>query len=159
MSLCVVNLPFMSGPERLLRPTVLLPVLAIAAGLAVTLLTMTAGSLAERPAEDFFRDPTATAHLRWYVGSVSRLNGAVWLSAATLAAFVALAGSRLRGAMLVLSGFCAVLGADDMLLLHEEVGPKVGLPEHGFYLLYAVTAILLAVWLAPWRVGAPGGRF
>ncbi len=143
----------------LLRPAVLLPVLAVLAGAAVVALTLLGGVVADRPAEDFFRDPTATAHLPWYVGSVSRLNGAVWLSAATLALFVGLTRVWLRAEMDLLAGFCPFLGADDMLLLHEEVGPKLGIPEKAFYVVYAVLAVVLALRLVPWRVGAVGWTF
>lgn len=97
----------------------------------------------DEPVATFTRDTIVTGDLPWYAGSASVLTGVVWGSAGALALLVALLAPAARTDMLIFAAFMWVLGADDMLVLHETVGPSHGVPEFSFMVVYAVLAILL----------------
>ena len=118
---------------------------AVGVGLLVIAAIVVASAVVDVPAETFTRDPAALAPgLPWYGGSVSLLSAVVWGVVCALAAFVAWAGSpRLRMPLGLLAALAAILLADDALMLHESVGPRIGIPDEAWYAVYAVLAGLL----------------
>jgi len=119
---------------------------AVGAGLLVIAAVAAASVVLDVPPQTFTRDPAALAPgLPFYGGSVSLLSAVVWGAVASLAAFVAWAGgARLRRPLLLLAALAALLLADDALMLHETLGPRVGIPDEAWYLLYATVAAVLA---------------
>lgn len=119
---------------------------AVGAGLLVIAAVAAASVVLDVPPETFTRDPAALAPgLPFYGGSVSLLSAVVWGAVAALSGFVAWAGShRLRRPLALLGALAALLLADDALMLHESVGPRLGIPDELWYLLYAAVAGLLA---------------
>ncbi len=98
---------------------------------------------------DFSRDPNADSGEPVYVGALSQASVAGWAIAAAFGIFTWwVARHRDRNVarlMLAVGLFAAVLGADDLLLLHENVVPEfLGLDEHVVSALYAVVAIGIA---------------
>jgi hypothetical protein len=121
---------------------------ATAAGLVVVAVVLVASEVLDVPADTFTRDPAALAPvLPFYGGSVSLLNSVVWGSTATAAFLAAWVGpARYRLGMGVLGVLALLLLADDALMVHELLAPRVGIPEE---LVYGVHAALAAavVWL------------
>jgi hypothetical protein len=66
-----------------------------------------------------------------------------WASAGSMAVLAAVIWPPRRRWLLGFALLNILLALDDALLLHEEVGPALGLPEKGFYLLYAAIGVLL----------------
>lgn len=93
----------------------------------------------------FTRDATTLApHLPFYAGSISVLNGVAWGAVASLSLFVGHYGpAALRRPLRLLAALAVMLLLDDTLMLHEEVGPSLGIPEPAFYTVYALTAATL----------------
>ena len=110
----------------------------------------------DTPAGIFTRDQSATTGTAWYTGSVSSLNLVLWGVAAALATFVASLHRANRGGLLIFAGFSAVLLADDALLLHEFVGPRLQVPEPLFFVVYAAAAGMTVWLLSPARAGTAG---
>lgn len=128
------------NPKRTIRASV-------AAGLLVVLAVIVGARLTGASTGMFTRDPAVLAgNLPFYAGSVSILTCVAWGVAAALALFVASVDhSAPRGPLRLFGLFALLLLADDALLLHEAVGPGLGVPELAFGASYAVVATAL-VW-------------
>ncbi len=85
----------------------------------------------------------AGAVLPLLAGGLALLNVMVWASAASMAVLAAVIWPPRRRWLLGFAFLNILLALDDALLLHDEVGPELGLPEEGFDLLYAAIAVLL----------------
>ena len=85
----------------------------------------------------------AGAVLPLLAGGLARLNIMVWASAASMAVLAAVLWPPRRRWLLGFACLNILLALDDALLLHDEVGPELGLPEEGFDLLYAAMGVLL----------------
>ena len=85
----------------------------------------------------------AGAVLPLLAGGLALLNVMVWASAASMAVLAAVIWPPRRRWLLGFAFLNILLGLDDALLLHDEVGPELGLPEEGFELLYAAIAVVL----------------
>jgi hypothetical protein len=125
-----------------LVPTALLVGLLLVGG------TVLLGALSHQPFGHYSRDikslsTDAGAALPPLVGGLGLVNMMVWASAGSMAALAAALSRPRRRWLLGFSGLTLLLALDDALLLHEEVGPQLGLPEKGFYLLYAALGVLL----------------
>ena len=117
---------------------------AVVAGLVVLGLADVVAHLSGLPVGAITRDAQSTQHTSAAVGAVSLFNDMAWAVAGALSLFVAWASPVARAYMLVFGMLMFILAADDSLMLHENVGPKVvGVPELAFFALYA----LLAVWV------------
>jgi hypothetical protein len=117
---------------------------AVVAGLVVLGLADVVAHLSGLPVGAITRDAQSTQHTSAAVGAVSLFNDMAWAVAGALSLFVAWASPVARPYMLVFGMLMFILAADDSLMLHEIVGPKiVGIPELAFFALYA----LLAVWV------------
>ena len=127
------------------------------AGLAVLVAVLVAAEVTGDKTSTFTRDPAVLApDMPLYAGSVSILNAVAWGSVASLSLFVAATGATAVRRPLRLFGVLALmLLADDALTIHEAIGPRVGLPDEIFYLVYAGVA-LAVVWTmrAHLRTGA-----
>lgn len=90
------------------------------------------------------RDANGIAEQPAYYGAISSVFCVFWMSAASICLFSAMLCRHRDGASrtvrsLVLIGLLTMaLGMDDLLMLHEEMGPSAGIPETAFYLVYAV---------------------
>lgn len=76
-------------------------------------------------------------------GGLALLNMMVWASAGSMAVLASVIWPPRRRWLLGFALLNILLALDDALLLHEEVGPELGLPEKGFYLLYAAIGLVL----------------
>ena len=85
----------------------------------------------------------AGAVLPLLAGGLALLNVMVWASAASMAVMAAALWPPRRRWLLGFAFLNILLALDDALLLHDEVGPRLGLPEVGFDLLYAALGVLL----------------
>ena len=85
----------------------------------------------------------AGAVLPLLAGGLALLNVMVWASAASMAVLAAVLWPPRRRWLLGFAFLSILLALDDALLLHDEVGPALGLPEEGFDLLYAAVGVLL----------------
>ena len=94
----------------------------------------------------FTKDVASLADLNWYAGSISNVGGILWFVGATacgLAWFVAARGA-LMSPLLHLALFLAVVGADDVFLLHEGLYSKA-VEEELPFALYAVALVAFAI--------------
>src|SRR6478609_10016131 len=69
----------------------------------------------------------------------------VWASVASMAVLAAVLWHPRRRWLLGFAFLNILFALDDALLLHDGVGPALGLPEQGFYLLYGGIGFLLLV--------------
>jgi hypothetical protein len=113
---------------------------AILTGLCALLLAASAAYVLGEPLESLTRDAAATLDVLPTTGALSVLNGMVWSAAGVLSIFVAWVHPAERGRMRPFGALLLFLAADDALLLHEYVGPYVGVPEVAFYVAYVVAA-------------------
>ena len=90
------------------------------------------------------RDIHATAEdegikLPIVAGWVSMLSVMAWTASGASAALAALLVPLRRRWLLVFSALLFVVAFDDALMLHDLVGPAVGISQSAFYLVYLVT--------------------
>ena len=94
----------------------------------------------------FTKDVASLADLNWYAGSISNLSGILWFVGATacgLAWFVAARGA-LTSPLLHLSLFLAIVGADDVFLLHEGLYSKA-VEEEIPFAVYAAAPVAFEI--------------
>ncbi|MBV0892993.1 hypothetical protein KTN05_14230 [Paracoccus sp. Z118] len=102
-------------------------------------------------------DPASYHEVSPLSGLVS--YGGVWLmsSTAAICAFAAHVGTRKRGLLAGVAAFSAYFALDDLLMLHEAVWPRIGIPEEVILLGFA--AALLATLLRTRALAAPAHPF
>src|SRR6478736_820811 len=127
--------------------TALVPA-ALLLGLLLLAGTSLMAALNQHPFGDYSRDlkalsTDAGAVLPLLAGGLSLVNTMAWASVASMAVLAAVLWPPRRRWLLGFAFLNILLALDDALLLHDEVGPELGLPEEGFELLYAVIGILL----------------
>ena len=127
--------------------TALVPA-ALLLGLLLVAGTSLVAALNQQPFGDYSRDlkalsADAGAVLPLLAGGLSLVNTMVWASAASMAVLAAVLWPPRRRWLLGFAFLNILLALDDALMLHDEVGPELGLPEEGFELLYAAIGILL----------------
>ena len=132
--------------SRLFR-TMLVPA-ALLLGLLLVAGTSLLAAWSQQPFGYYSRDPKALsaaagAVLPLLSGGLAMLNMMVWASAGAMAVLAAVIWPPRRRWLLGFALLNFLLALDDALLLHEEVGPELGLPEKGFHLLYAALGVLL----------------
>lgn len=88
------------------------------------------------------------ADLPLYAGAISTFGIMVWVAGGAIALTGALLLDVRRRWLTVFGVLLLVLALDDAYLLHESVGPSIGVPELVFYAIYAVTAGWL-LWKSP----------
>jgi hypothetical protein len=89
------------------------------------------------------RDPAQTAHYPFYVGLFSYVGILLWCAAAAISFFAAAVGQvRSMAAYLLCGGLLTtMLGLDDLLVLHEEVLPQLGISEKVVLAVYGIAAL------------------
>lgn len=121
----------------------------LGAALAVGFLTLAATQAAAwsfgEPVAVLTRDPQTTADVAWYTGSVAVFTDMAWAVVAACTLLAAWLVPQERARLVALGVLAVVLGADDALLLHDEVGPINGVPQEAFLAGYALAALLLLV--------------
>ena len=127
--------------------TALVPA-ALLLGLLLVAGTSLLAALNQQPFGSYSRDlkalsADAGAVLPLLAGGLSLVNTMVWASAASMAVLAAVLWPPRRRWLLGFAFLTILLALDDALLLHDEVGPVLGLPEEGFDLLYAALGVLL----------------
>jgi hypothetical protein len=111
-----------------------------------------------------FLDPLAAAQTapccHAYFGAMSTLGVFGWAMAAGLcaltAAVLAARGDRQAGFFLAALALTALLGLDDALMIHETVGPRLGVAQNLLLAVYAVLGVVY-LWPARRRLFEPGG--
>ena len=127
---------------------------AIIASVAVLTLGLLLSALVwdMRPSV-LLRDPNALAAQPPYYGLVSTLGAALWLvaGASALLAWAATASSKAPARKILLSGgvLTVVVALDDLLMLHEGVFPRLGVPEVVVLAVYGALAAIFILRLAP----------
>jgi hypothetical protein len=119
---------------------------ALLLGLLLVAGTSLLAALSDQPFGYYSRDLrtlSAAAGVPLLAGGLALLNMMVWASAGSMAVLVAVIWPPRRRWLLVFALLNIFLALDDALLLHEEVGPELGLPEKGFHLLYAAIGVVL----------------
>ena len=127
--------------------TALVPA-ALLFGLLLVAGTSLLAAVNQQPFGEYSRDLQALAAdagavLPLLAGGLALLNMMVWASAASMAVLAAGIWPPRRRWLLGFAFLNTLLALDDALLLHDEVGPELGLPEEGFDLLYAAMGVLL----------------
>lgn len=131
-----------SGPRLIAAAALLGLLMVVGVVLVADVLDVSVGLLT--------RDITTTcaeagARLPPYTGIISIVNITLWACAATGAVFVALLLRERRSWMFLFAVFLLMLAGDDALSVHEQAEEHIGLPEVGFYLIYAVIALVLCL--------------
>lgn len=153
-------------PEGLGPPVPAVPLVAalVALGAGVVVLAALAAHAGGVPVDVLFRDATVAAKIPreggagYYAGSpyagvVIVLTIVVWGSVASLPVFVAWLWRD--GVAALAAGLTALMGADGALMLHEQVGPAVGVPDLAWPAVYGVVAAVLLWCLARERARGP----
>lgn len=102
------------------------------------------------PFRALMQDPTAYLGVQAYVGIISTLGIILWMVATTaclLAAWVlsrAAESPETRRFLIASAAFSLLLGSDDMLQLHEDILPLVGIPQTAVLGGYVVLGLAYA---------------
>ena len=118
-------------------------VYALAAGFLAALWIVTYAT--DRDFSYVSRDPSALADEKLFFGMLSQAGGLCWAMAAGIALFaaaqlaIALGADRRAGFLAFVGAITAMLGVDDVFLVHENVFPDLtGLPEHSLFVVYVI---------------------
>lgn len=90
-----------------------------------------------------------------YTGFLAHITWFLWAAAATAGLLTAILLWRLNARdrrvlfFLAASALTAVLLLDDFAMLHEQVMPRLGIPEEALYAFYAACLVALLVWFRP----------
>lgn len=116
-----------------------IPLLAIAA------ITIALFSIDVSP-RMLFADPAAFVGHPFYLGMFSALSVMAWTAGASFAAIGAmLANGRARLLCASLAGLSVWLALDDQFMLHESVGPSIGIPQQASFAIYAGAMLAITV--------------
>lgn len=140
--------------ERSAPPLAVLVLLTVAV-LVVLGLTFIGAAVLDKPVAQFVRDPLVVLEGNFTTGILSSFGAALWFCAGTASA---LAGAVLRrsgragGTPLLLASLLSiVLGLDDLLVVHEALFEKFGIPEPVTFSVYGGGALAIGyVYRAYW---------
>jgi hypothetical protein len=141
------------------RTTLIVLGAVLAAALVVLGLVQLAAEILDVPVENLTYDLLILAEVPVHTGVLSQANLILWGVVAALSALVAWLLPARRLELALLAGLTAVMCIDDTLRLHEGVGPRFGVPEEAFYVVYAVVVLALARYLTPQRAGGAGWAY
>jgi hypothetical protein len=141
-----------------LRFVVLGALLTVVAVTAVTAVFWLFAEVQDVSFGDLSRDPSAVLGGQYYVGYFSNFTIFVWTGGAAAALFSAavlfLARRRAAARFLLVGGLITVaMVVDDLFLVHETVGYRLGDREEIFFVAYGIAAVAFA-WLHRRRLGA-----
>lgn len=95
------------------------------------------------------RDPAAVLGGPAYIGFASHIGVILWIAAgaaALVGGYFASALKATNGRLLCWAGVLSLaLGADDLLMLHEDIFPRIGLPQKLILSIYAGFALLFVM--------------
>lgn len=113
----------------------------------LVVLVVLAYKLSGRDPQHLLRDPAAMLGVSPAIGMLSYL-GALSIGVAAAVCLFAARHVRQANGMLTFAGvLSATLAADDLLMLHEHVGPRAfGIPEPVFLAAYAMAALSM-LWI------------
>ena len=119
-------------------------VFAVICGVVLVVAVATYAGVTGIPAGVITRDLRATAEdegtkLPIVAGWASMLSVMAWTASGASAVLSALLVPLRQRWLLVFSALLFVVAFDDALMLHELVGPAVGISQYAFYLVYLVT--------------------
>ncbi|MDT0275705.1 hypothetical protein [Blastococcus goldschmidtiae] len=121
-----------------------LVIAALIVGGLVLASAVAVARLAGDPVGLLTRDAAASAGLPPYTGVISTFTVMVWFAAGTLSAFIAWTDGKHRRRLAPFAYLLLALAADDALLLHESVGPRLGIHELLIYAVYGLGALRIA---------------
>lgn len=128
----------------------LIIIVAIVAGLIVVASVAIASEISGVPVSTFTRDIRALSEdggleLPFQAGLLTMLTVIVWAGGGAMALLAATVNRTLQVWLLVLGALLLVMAADDAMMLHEGLGPLLGLPEVAFFAVYGLMAGSLAL--------------
>jgi len=113
----------------------------------LVILVVLAYELSGRDPQHLLRDPAAVLNVSPAIGVLSYLGAFSIGVAAAVCLFAARHVRQARGLLTFAGMLSAVLAADDLLMLHEHVGPRTfGIPEPLFLAAYALAALSM-LWI------------
>jgi hypothetical protein len=123
---------------------------AYVAALGAVLVAYVISRVTGRPFEDLTKDPVSVlGHAPVYIGFLSHVAVMLWAGAAAVCLFAAVALRRLAAggaqALLAAGLISALLAVDDAFLLHERVGPRLGVPQPAIMAGYVLLLILFVL--------------
>lgn len=125
--------------RRVVLVAIAIPLFAIAA------ITLALSTIDASP-RMLFADPAAFVGEPFYLGMFSALSVMAWTTGASFASIGAmLAKGRARQSFAALSGLGVWLALDDQFMLHESVGPSIGIPQQAFFATYAGAVLAIAI--------------
>ncbi|MBZ9892624.1 hypothetical protein LB559_32345 [Mesorhizobium sp. BR1-1-3] len=117
----------------------LVVVAAAAINVAMLLAALFVAQIRGLDAWIFYRDPSAAAGVGFYTGWISSLGASLWIGSGAATLFAGLLTRRWDCTFL--GGLTLLLGLDDLLLIHEDVLPIVGIPEIVPMIAYAAAGL------------------
>lgn len=122
----------------------LIPAAIVIAAMVVALVAV-ASAVSGVPVSTFTRDIRALTadgllDLPYQAGLLTMLTVMVWAGGGAMALLAATVNRSRREWLLAAGALLLLMGADDALMLHEGLGPSLGLPEVAFFAFYALVA-------------------
>lgn len=138
------------APRTWTAPLAVAGFAAVAAAVVVGAFALV-GELTGVPFRDFSKDPVETLVVVYYIGYLAHAVMLVWYTGAVAALVAGVAlratGHRSASTMLLAGGALTTLMVlDDVFLLHENVYPRLGMPEQLTYPVYGLLTLAFAWW-------------
>lgn len=122
-------------------------VAALVSGFVACAILIAARVYLDARPEVLLRDPAALLGVPVYSGFFSYVGIGLLCSTSAIALFVGSLVRHSRRLFLFVGGFSAWLAIDDLFLLHEAVGPALGVPELTFFAMDAVLVLVMLLLL------------
>lgn len=136
-----------SADRRQVWKAMLAVVAAIAVNVVIFLVALLIARKLEIGVTTIYRDPTAVGGLPFVTGWASGLGAAAWISGGAVCLFSAFVVRPVSGSLAMLGLLTLAMGLDDLLMIHEEVIPRLGGMEAHLMVVYAILASAWFVFL------------